>query len=105
MASTFVPDVELYTEVIQIIRGGEPDENGISLAGRISPLAPSYNTQTCACSCVAIGHSFWERLDRLNPYRKDSDIWMRVLLEGDDEGGLPEGASVVETRRVSYRVR
>lgn len=105
MASTITSESDLYTEVIQIIRGGEPDDEGIPLAGRISPLAPSLNTRTCACSCLLFGFGFWEALERLNPYRKDSDIWMRVFAEGDDEGGLPEGAQLIETRRVSYRVR
>ncbi|WP_435113233.1 hypothetical protein [Nocardiopsis synnemataformans] len=103
MASTTVPGVELYTEVVQVIRGGEPDEDGIPLAGRVSPLAPTYNTRTCACSCGPLPHSLWESLDRLNPYDDDSDIWLRVLAEGSNIP-LPEGATLIETKRVSYRV-
>lgn len=104
MASTAVPVVEMYTEVVQVVRGGEPDEDGISLAGRVSPLTPSFNTRTCACSCAPLLHSLWESLDRLRPYADDSDIWLRVLSEGDEGSALPEGATLIETRRVSYRV-
>ncbi|WP_026116974.1 hypothetical protein [Nocardiopsis valliformis] len=105
MASTFVPDVELYTEVVQIIRGGEPDSDGISLAGRTSPLRPSYNASACACTCMPIANSLWEALERLSPYANNSEIWIRTLPEGEKGDALPEGAEVIETRRVSYRVR
>ncbi|WP_017596803.1 hypothetical protein [Nocardiopsis lucentensis] len=104
MASTIVPSVELYTEVVQVIRGGEPDDDGISLAGRISPLTPTYNTRTCACSCMPLPHSLWEYLERLNPYADDSDVWLRVLCEDDDGAALPEGATLIGSRRVSYHV-
>jgi hypothetical protein len=104
MASTTVTPVDLYTEVVQVIRGGEPDDEGISLAGRISPLAPSLNARTCACTCAPFPHGLWEFLDRLNPYARNSDIWLRVIGEDDDGSELPEGATLIETRRVSYSV-
>jgi hypothetical protein len=105
MASTFVPDVELCTEVVQIIRGGEPDSDGISLAGRTSPLRPSYNASACACACMPIAYSLWEALEHLSPYADNSDIWIRTLPESEEGDPLPEGAEVIETRRVSYLVR
>lgn len=103
MTSTFVTASEMYTEVVQVIRGGEPDEDGVPLAGRVSPLTLTYSTRPCACSCLPLPHSLWEFLDRLNPYTDDSDIWLRVLREGD-EAPLPTGATLIESREVSYRI-
>ncbi|QVQ52799.1 hypothetical protein J4H86_02935 [Spiractinospora alimapuensis] len=102
MASTSMPS-DLYTEVVQVFRGGEPDDDGFSLAGRISPLTRSFNSHTCACACVPFPHSLWEFLDRLNPYALDSDIWLRVIGE-DCDLPLPEGATLIATRRVSLCV-
>ncbi|MEV2273945.1 hypothetical protein AB0I72_00035 [Nocardiopsis sp. NPDC049922] len=104
MASTTVSSADLYTEVVQVIRGGEPDDDGISLAGRISPLTPTYNTRTCACSCMPLPHSLWEFLEKLDPYADDSGVWLRILREDDDGTDLPEGATLIDSRRVSYRV-
>jgi len=50
-------------------------------AGRISPFAPPLRERRCACSCAPLLYDFWEELDRLKPYRRDSDIWLRVLSE------------------------
>ncbi|MEU3019602.1 MULTISPECIES: hypothetical protein [unclassified Nocardiopsis] len=103
MASTTLSQAPLITDIVQIIRGGEPDEHGVSLAGRLSPSAPRYHRE-CACSCVGIADYFWERLDRLNPYGKNSGFWLRVVSEDFEDEGLPEGATIVETIRVSHRV-
>ncbi|WP_435110098.1 hypothetical protein [Nocardiopsis synnemataformans] len=104
MASSTVFSSELYTEVVQVIRGGEPDEDGMPLAGRVSPFTPTYNERSCACTCAPLPYGFWEAIDRLDPYAHDSGIWLRVLGEEDAENSppLPEGATLIETRRVSY---
>lgn len=103
MVSTPVSPVGLTTEVVQVIQGGEPDDDGMPLAGRVSPFAPSISTRTCACMCAPLPYALWELLESLDAYSYDSRIWLRVLPE-DFEEPLPEGATLVATKRVSYSV-
>ncbi|GAB3714073.1 hypothetical protein [Nocardiopsis oceani] len=95
---------EAYTEVVQIIQGGEPDEDGIPLAGRVSPFAPTLRDRSCACTCAPLPYGFWEDLDRLNPYNAQSAIWLRVLGTAQTPPPLPEGAELIDTRRVTYEI-
>jgi hypothetical protein len=103
MVSTSEVPVDLTTEVVQVIEDGEPDDDGMPLAGRISPFAPSISTRTCACLCAPLPYALWELLDSLDAYAYDSRIWLRVLPEDFDEP-LPEGATLIATKRVSYSV-
>lgn len=102
MVSPAPPHTDAYTEIVQIIKGGEPDENGMPLAGRVSPFASTLRERKCACSCAPLPYDFWEELDRLKPYHRDSDIWLRVLSEEETPPPLPEGAELLDTRRVTY---
>ncbi|WP_026116476.1 hypothetical protein [Nocardiopsis valliformis] len=95
---------EAYTEVVQVIQGGEPDEDGMPLAGLISPFASTLRNQRCACTCAPLPYGFWEMLDRLNPYGYKSDIWLRVLIANEKAPPLPEGATLIDTRRVTYQI-
>ncbi|GAA1465423.1 hypothetical protein NE857_16585 [Nocardiopsis exhalans] len=96
---------EAYTEIVQVIRGGEPDEDGMPLAGLISPFASTLRNPHCACTCAPLPYGFWEMLDRLNPYGDKSDIWLRTLGSEQKAPPLPEGATLIDTRRVTYEIR
>ena len=106
MTSTTAAPVlsEAYTEVVQVIKGGEPDEDGMPLAGLSSPFAATLRNQRCACTCAPLPYGFWEMLDRLNPYGDKSDIWLRVLTFDEKAPPLPEGATLIDSRRVTYQV-
>lgn len=95
---------EAYTEIVQVIKGGEPDEDGMPLAGRISPFSPTLRNRSCACTCAPLPYGFWEMLDRLNPYGDKSDIWLRVLGSNDQAPPLPDGAILIDTRTVTYQI-
>ncbi|MGW9349459.1 hypothetical protein [Nocardiopsis flavescens] len=103
MSST-LPDHGLYTEIVQVIRGGEPDEDGISLVGHRSPMSFSLNRRSCACTCAPFPYSLWEFLDRLNPYEEESGIWLRILPPDSTDAALPPGATLVASKRVSYEI-
>ncbi|GAA1092841.1 hypothetical protein [Nocardiopsis composta] len=96
--------VEATTTVVQLVKGGEPDEDGASLAGLRSPYGPALlDTRRCACGCVPLLASFWERLERYRPYSDGTDLWVRTC-DPDAVPPLPEGASVVAAWTVSCSV-
>lgn len=64
----------------------------------------SLETQRCACTCVQLPYGFWEMLDRLNPYGDKSGIWLRVLTFDEKAPPLPEGATLIDSRRVTDQV-
>lgn len=103
MDSSPVPSGELVTEVVQVIRGGEPDDDGLPLAGLRSPFAPTLNRNACACHCAPLPYPLWESVERHDPYAPGSRVWLRVLPPGC-EPPLPEGAVLVTTHTVSYAV-
>ena len=103
MLSTKASLADITTEVVQVIRGGEPDEDGVPLAGRISPFAPNLNERTSACICAPLPYSLWETLASLNAFADDSGIWLRVLTE-DENPPLPEGSVLITTKQVSFGV-
>ncbi|KOX22069.1 hypothetical protein [Nocardiopsis sp. NRRL B-16309] len=64
---------------------------------------PASGCSPCACLCAPLPCALWELLDSLDAYAYDSRIWLRVLPE-DFEEPLPEGATLIATKRVSYGV-
>lgn len=104
MASSTLSDAELYTEIVQVIQGGEPDEDGISLVGLRSPISSSLNPGRCACTFAPFLHSLWDFLDRWSPYDEENRIWLRVLPADCANTSLPPGATLLDTRRVSYEI-
>ncbi|TDQ54297.1 hypothetical protein [Actinorugispora endophytica] len=100
--SASVPDgVQLHTALIQVIKGGEPDDDGMSLAGRRSPLRPPI-TGSCACAATALAFDLWEALERHDLYSSDTDIWIRAVEPDVPAAPLPEDAVLLETRTVVY---
>ncbi|CAM3631295.1 hypothetical protein GCM10009799_48850 [Nocardiopsis rhodophaea] len=95
------PDVSIT--VVQVIKGGEPDDDGVSLAGLRSPLKPTLNARHCACGCAPMPYSLWEALERYDVYSDHTDLWVRTLSPGDTTP-LPDGASVIGTWTVSCSV-
>ncbi|MDT0332136.1 hypothetical protein [Nocardiopsis lambiniae] len=104
MASSTLPGQGLYTEIVQVLRGGEPDEDGISLVGLRSPVSSNINPGRCACTFAPFLHSLWDFLDRWNPYEEKNGIWLRILPADCVNTALPPGATLLDTRRVSYEV-
>ncbi|WP_017593256.1 hypothetical protein [Nocardiopsis potens] len=103
MSSSLLKAGEATTTIVQLIKGGEPDEDGSSLAGLCSPYRPVMDTRRCACGCVPLLSSLWEALERYRPYASDTDLWVRTC-DPDSVPPLPEGASVVAAWTVSCTV-
>ncbi|TDQ54434.1 hypothetical protein [Actinorugispora endophytica] len=99
--SAAIPEgVTVSVSLVQVLKGGEPDDHGLSLAGRRSPLRPAI-TGACACATAVLPYDLWEALERHDLYSPDTDVWVRVI-DPDAPDPLPEGAVLLETRTVVY---
>ncbi|GLU50518.1 hypothetical protein [Nocardiopsis ansamitocini] len=99
MTITLPDGVVVSVTTVQVVKGGEVDEDtGISLAGKRSPRYAGLN-QHCACYCAPLPHDLWEAIERHDLYSPRTDVWLRVLDHGDT-APLPEGARVLMSRTV-----
>ncbi|GLU47978.1 hypothetical protein [Nocardiopsis ansamitocini] len=98
-----IKSTDVSTTIVQLIKGGEPDDAGVSLAGMVSPLTPTLGLRQCACCCVPMPYDLWETLDRHDLYSRDTDLWIRTILPGDT-APLPKGAVILQSRTVSCSV-
>ncbi|MFW5420577.1 hypothetical protein J0910_28585 [Nocardiopsis sp. CNT-189] len=94
---------EATTTIVQLVKGGEPDDDGTSLAGLLSPYRPVLDGRRCACGCVPLLSTLWEALEHYRPYASGTDLWVRTC-EPNGVPPLPEGASVVAAWTVSCAV-
>lgn len=95
--------VDLTTSIVQIVKGGEPDEDGFSLSGRQSPRRISLCDTGCACRVAALLTDFWELVEKYDVYSPKSDIWLRIVPLGE-AAPLPEGATLLEERSLFYGI-
>ncbi|PSL00756.1 hypothetical protein CLV63_101232 [Murinocardiopsis flavida] len=95
--------VDLTTSIVQIIKGGEPDEDGFTLIGHESPRRITLCATGCACRATALMVDFWELVEQYDVYSPKTDIWLRIIPLGET-APLPEGASLLEERSVFYGI-
>lgn len=94
----FPGGIELSVSVVQVVKGGEPDEHGISLARRRSPLGSAFS-RSCACSGAVLPYGLWETIDQYDLYSPGTDVWVRTISPGDNSP-LPEGAVLLASHTV-----
>ncbi|MFC3996952.1 hypothetical protein ACFOVU_13560 [Nocardiopsis sediminis] len=95
------PTMELTTTTIQVVKGGNPDDDelGIRLSDVRSPIGSSYSGMPCACGRTYLLYRLWEDLKQYDLFSRGTDLWLRAV-DGDDAPPLPAGAAVIDQRTV-----
>lgn len=97
--SVVIPEsVSLSVSIVQVVDGGEPDDNGLCFAGMRSPLDGGFGRR-CACAAAVLPYDLWESIERHDLYSHGTSVWVRTI-EPDDTTPLPDGAVVLETHTV-----
>ncbi|MBB4933190.1 hypothetical protein F4561_004010 [Lipingzhangella halophila] len=91
--------IELRATLVQVVKGGEPDECGFSLSDVRSPHALSYFGPGCACGRTVLLFELWERLEHLDLFSRGTDLWLRTVPP-DWPDPLPDGATLLEEHTV-----